>query len=212
MGLAAPLGVVPPAALPEPQFRVPASWRVTAAHWLAEVGFEAGRYVVIGISARAPAMQPSKMQVVRWAQRLHDEYGLATALQSTPGGADNKLYPGSAALARDILAAAPPHLRLMPDGLPAAVGIIDMARTSVLPESGLMHLAAASPGGVVAVWADSALHSTPARWGPLGPRAMVVNAPHAITELQDAAVFAALSLLLDGPAAVARGAVSVGPR
>jgi heptosyltransferase III len=198
IGLAAPLGVAPPAVLPEPQFRVPAGWRAAAARWLAEVGFEAGRYVVIGISARAPAMQPSKAQVLRWARRLHDEYGLATALQSTPGGADNRLYPGSEALARDILAAAAPELRLMPDGLPAAVGIIDLARTSVLPESGLMHLAAASPGGVVAVWADSALQSTPARWGPLGRRASVVVAPHAIAELDDAAVFAALSLRTRG--------------
>ena len=203
MGLVAPLGVVTPVALPDPAFRVPAEWRAGAARWLAGIGFAAGRYVVIGISARVPAMQPTKAQVERWAQRLHDRYGLATALQSTPGGADNKLYPGSEALAREILAVAPPYLRLMPDGLPAAVGIIDLARTSVLPESGLMHLAAVSPGGVVAVWADAALHSTSARWGPLGPRAAVVNAPHAIAELDDAAVFAALAPRLEGPAAVA---------
>jgi len=193
LGLAAPLGVVPPSELPDPAFRVPPQWRATAAHWLAEAGFAAGRYVVIGLSARLPAMQPTKAQVLRWARRLHDEHGLATALQSTPGGADNQLYPGSEALAHAILAGAPPYLRLMPDGLPAAVGIIDLACTSVLPESGLMHLAAASPGGVLAVWADAALRSTSARWGPLGARAAVLNAPHAIEELDDDDVFAALA-------------------
>ncbi|MEP7181321.1 MAG: hypothetical protein ABI886_03945 [Betaproteobacteria bacterium] len=198
LGLAGPLGVDPPVTLPDPTFRVPGEWRDTAAHWLAEVGFAAGRYVAIGLSARLPAMQPTMAQVLRWAHRLHDEYGLAIALQSTPGGADNKLYPGSEVLARDILAAAPPFLRLMPDGLPAAVGIIDLARTSVMPESGLMHLAAASPGGVLAVWADAALHSTSARFGPLGPRAVVVNAPHAIAEIGDDALFAALAPRLAG--------------
>jgi ADP-heptose:LPS heptosyltransferase len=193
MDLAVPLGIGAPANLPEPTFRVPVQWRAAAARWLAEVGFGTRRYVVIGLSARLPAMRPSKAQVLRWARRLHDERGLATALQSTPGGDDNKLYPGSEALARDILAGAPRFVRAMPDGLPAAVGIVDQARTSVMPDGGLMHFAALSPGGVVAVWADAALGSNSARWGPLGPRAAMVNAPHAIDEIDDGVLFAALA-------------------
>src|SRR5512144_2857945 len=113
IGLGVPLGIAVPTDLPDPTFRVPPPWRATAADWLAEVGFGAGRYVVIGLSARLAAMRPSAAQVLRWARRLHDDHGLATVLQSTPGGPDNKLYPGSEALARDILAGAPPFVRAM---------------------------------------------------------------------------------------------------
>jgi len=133
--------------------------------------------------------------VLRWAARLQREWGCATLLQFTPGEAADPLYPGSDALARGILAAAPPHLRGMPDGLPAAIGLIGLARTSVLPDSGLMHFAAASPGGVVGLFADCARLSSPAQWGPRGPRAVALEAERAVADLDDAAVFAALAPL-----------------
>ena len=98
--------------------------------------------------------------------------------------------------ARAILAAAPAHLHAMPDGLPAAIGLIHLARTSVLPDSGLMHFAAASPGGVAGLFADCPRLASPNQWAPRGPRVVVIEAPKEIAELDDEGVFAALRPLL----------------
>ena len=198
-GLVAPLGVAPPSVAPWPQFRPPQRWLDDARAWLAAAGIAPGGYVVLGLSARDAPKVPSPEQVLRWAARLQREWGCATLLQFTPGEAADPLYPGSDALARGILAAAPPHLRGMPDGLPAAIGLIGLARTSVLPDSGLMHFAAASPGGVVGLFADCARLSSPAQWGPRGPRAVALEAARTVADLDDAAVFAALAPLVAAP-------------
>ena len=72
------------------------------------------------------------------------------------------------------------------------VGVIAAARTSVLPDGGLMHLAAVAAGGVVGLFARPGPLAAPERWGPVGPRAGVLVAPRAVAELDDDAVFAAL--------------------
>ena len=131
--------------------------------------------------------------MLRWAAWLDREHGLATVLQFTPGDAANPLYPGSEALARAIAAQAGPRLRLLPEGLPLAVGAIALARTSLLPDGGLMHVAAFSPGGVVGLFASPGRLAPPERWGPLGPRAAVLCAPRAIADLADDTVFASLA-------------------
>ena len=196
-GLVAPLGVAPPPIAPLPEFRPPRQWLDDARRWLAEAGIMPGDYVVLGLSARDAPKLPSQDQVLRWAARFRRDWGCATLLQFTPGDAGNALYPGSEAMAREILAVAPSYLRGMPDGLPAALGLIHLARTSLLPDSGLMHFAAASPGGVAGMFADTARLSSPARWGPRGPRAVALEAPRAIPDLDDAVVFAAVAPLLD---------------
>jgi heptosyltransferase-3 len=195
-GLVAPLGVAMPPVAPLPEFRPPQRWLDDARAWLAAAGIAPGAYVVLGLSARDAPKVPSRDQVLRWAVRLQREAGCATLLQFTPGDAGNPLYPGSDAPARAILAAAPPHLKGMPDGLPAAIGLIHLARTSVLPDSGLMHFAAASPGGVVGLFADCGRLSSPAQWGPRGPRAVALAAERAVADLDDAVVFAALAPLV----------------
>ncbi len=195
LGLGVPLGVTPPREAPLPEFEPPQRWLDDARGWLASAGISPGGYVIVGLSARDAPKVPSAAQVLRWAARLDRAWGCATLLQFTPGDADNALYPGSDALARTILADAPAYLRAMPDGLPAAIGLIGLARASVLPDSGLMHFAAASPGGVVGLFADTGWLSSPARWGPRGPRAVALEAPRAIADLDDAQVFAALESL-----------------
>ncbi len=197
-GLLAPLGLAPPLSLPLPEFMLPPTWRDDGARWLREVGFAPGGFILLGLSARDAAKQPTCEQVLRWAARWHREYGCATALQFTPGDAGNALYPGSDALARSILAVAPDYVRPVPDGLAAAIGLFAWARTSVVPDSGLMHFAAASPGGVLGLFADPGRLSTPERWGPRGPRARALVAPQAIARVDDDAVFAALTPLLAG--------------
>lgn len=196
MGLLAPLGVAAPPVAPLPRFRVPQRWIDDARRWLAEAGIAADGYVILGLSARDPQKVPSTEQVLRWSARWRDEHGCATLLQFTPGDASNALYHGSDAPARAILAAAPAYVHAMPDGLPAAIGSIHLARTSVLPDSGLMHFAAASPGGVAGLFADCPRLASPEQWGPRGPRAMVIEAPKAIAELDDDQVFASLRPLL----------------
>jgi len=196
LGLGAPLGVAPPPVAALPHFRPPQAWRDEARAWLAGAGISPGEFVIIGLSARDAPKVPSADQVLRWAAHFRREWGCATLLQFTPGNAGNPLYPGSDALATEILGKAPDYLRGMPDGLPAAIGLIALARTSVLPDSGLMHFAAASPGGVVGLFANGAALSSPARWGPRGPRAVALAAPRAASDFDDATVLGALSPLL----------------
>ncbi len=196
-GLLAPLGLTAPHVSSLPDFQPPPKWRDNARAWPAQSGFAPGRFVVLGLSARYAVKQPSRDQALRWMRRLHDEWGCATALQFTPGDASNAIYPGSAGLGQEIMAVAPSYVREVPDGLAAAIGLFGDARTSVIPDSGLMHFAAASPGGVLGLFADPGGLSSPPRWGPRGPRAKVLVAPHAIADLDDATVFAALAPLLD---------------
>jgi len=197
LGLGAPLGLALPQVPALPRFRPPQAWVDDARAWLAGAGLGPDGYVVVGVSARDAPKVPSAAQVLRWAARLERDWGCATLLQFTPGGADNALYPGSAALAGEILARAPAHVRAMPDGLPAAVGLIALARTAALPDSGLMHFAAASPGGVLGLFANGGGLSSPARWGPRGSRAVALAAPVAVAQLDDATVFDALAPLLE---------------
>jgi ADP-heptose:LPS heptosyltransferase len=191
--LALPLGVALPTPPSEPCFTLPAAWRADAGRWLAAQGFAAGAYVVIGLGARDVEKQPTAAQVLRWAARLQHDFGCATALQFTPGDRRNALYPGSEALAREIGAAAPWWLKLLPPQLPTVLGVIDGARTSLLPDGGLMHLAAAAPGGVVGLFAQPGRLSDPVRWGPVGPRAAALTAPQTIAELTDDEVLDALA-------------------
>ena len=56
-----------------------------------------------------------------------------------------------------------------------------------------MHFAAASPGGVLGLFADPADGSPAARWAPRGARARYLEAPRAIADVDDATIFAALA-------------------
>ncbi len=199
LALASPLGIALPARSPDPIFRVPEAWRDSARAWLAGAGLAPGSYVVIGLSARDAQRQPASAQVRRWAQRLHRDYGLATVLHFAPGDARNAAYPGSEQVAAEILADAPPYVRAMPEGIPSAIGLFDLARTNVVPDSGLMHFAALSPGGVIGLFAGSQALSSPARWGPRGPRAVALEVADSVTRLDDAELFAALEPRLVDP-------------
>ena len=54
----------------------------------------------------------------------------------------------------------------------------------------------ASPGGVLGFFADTEVSPAPAQWGPIGPKALWLEAPKAVSQLDDEAVLAKLSLLL----------------
>lgn len=180
-----PLGIAPPDVPRDPVFNPPEDMLAKARSLLAARGLEAGRYVVIGLGARRAKRQPDAGQVRRWSEWLHREHGLATVLMWTPGAAENPVYPGDDEVANAILAGAPAWLHPFRGPLWPAVGIAWLARTSVFPDSGLMHLAAASPGGVLGLFAQPESSPPASRWGPLGARASWIEAPESVARIGD---------------------------
>ena len=196
LALLAPLGIAG-VTVDAPSFAVSPDAATFAARWLAAHGLAPRGHVVIGLGARRAKKQPSVDQVVRWSKRIFAERGLATVLMWTPGGASNAAYPGDDALAQAVLDRGVAHLHAFRGPIEQALGLIFSARTSILPDSGLMHFAAASPGGVLGLFADP-LDSAPAsRWAPLGARARYLEAAKCVAELSDAEVFRELDALLE---------------
>jgi ADP-heptose:LPS heptosyltransferase len=95
-----------------------------------------------------------------------------------------------------VTARALPYVHPFCGPLQQAVALIHGARASILPDSGLMHFAAASPGGVLGLFADPQDSAPAERWAPLGPRARYLEAPRRVADLSDDEVFAALETLL----------------
>ena len=195
LALAGPLGIAPPKEELSPRFSLPDAARAFAERWLAERGLEAGRYVVLGLGARRAARQPATEQVLRWTSRWRDERGLQTVFMWTPGKG-SRLYPGDDETAAPVLAAGRADIHPFRGPILEALGLIWGAATSVFPDSGLMHFAAASPGGVVGLFAGSA--TWPEQWAPRGPRARWVLAGQEVPRLDDEALFEKLTPLLKG--------------
>ena len=194
--LLSPLGANTSGAVEAPTFEVSTAANTFADGWLAARGLVQRGFVVIGLGARRAKKQPTADQVVRWSARIARERGLETVMMWTPGPMSNATYPGDDALAQAILDRGPAHVHPFRGPIDEALGLIFAARTSILPDSGLMHFAAASPGGVVGLFADP-LDSAPAsRWAPVGRRARFVEAPKSIADIADDAVFNLLDPLL----------------
>ena len=201
------------APLPErpgtPTFLVPSEWRAAADAWLAARGLVRGGFIVLGLGARRAKKQPGVEQIARWTTAWHARWGLPTVFMWTPGKGDNPLYPGDDDVALPVVARKLPHLVPFRGPIPDAIALIDAARASLIPDSGLMHFAAAAPGGVVGLFAAPEESAPAARWAPLGPRATWLEAERAVSELPDDVVHAAMARLVDAPAAPAsaRGAL-----
>jgi heptosyltransferase-3 len=165
---------------------------------IAEVvrGLAAGRYIVVGLGARRSSRQPSTEQILRWSARWRDEHGLQTVFMWTPGRG-SRLYPGDDETAEPVLARKRPEIHPYRGPIPESLGLIWHAATSLFPDSGLMHFAAASPGGVLGLFAGSPLASE--QWAPRGPRARWLLAPTIVSELPDDPVLSDLESLLRTP-------------
>ena len=197
LALLAPLGAGLRDAVPDaPTFALPTEARSFAHAFLSARGLARASYVVIGVGARRAKKQPTAAQVLRWSQRLYEREGLHTLFIWTPGGAQDPRYPGDDALARDVVGRGLSHLHPFRGPIREALGLIFAARTSIIPDSGLMHFAAASEGGVLGLFADPADSAPAARWAPLGPRARHLEAVKCVAELDDDVVFDALAPLL----------------
>lgn len=204
MALLAPLGVTPPAYALAPEYALPESDAAFARGWLGARGLAPQRYVVLGLGARRAKKQPSTQQILRWSERLLHAHRLQTVFMWTPGARDADRYPGDDEIAAPMLARALAHVHPFRGPIPWALGLIFHARTCILPDSGLMHFAAASPGGVLGLFADPADSAPAARWAPRGPRAAWLEADRRVSDLDDETVFAALVPLLEQAALAAK--------
>jgi len=196
-GLLAPLGIAPPTIWSAPTFTLPDEAATFAGGWLADQGLVPGRFVVLGLGARRAKKQPTTEQIARWSGHWKAQYGFDTVFMWTPGAADKPDYPGDDAIAQPLLAMQCPHIHPFRGPIVEALGLIFNAKTSVFPDSGLMHFAAASPGGVLGLFADPVDSAPASRWAPIGPRAIHIEAERAVRELPDALVLAKLAPLLD---------------
>jgi heptosyltransferase III len=194
--LLAPLGVAPPATWSAPTFSLPEVAATFARGWLADRGLAPGRFVVLGLGARRAKKQPTTEQIARWSTRWKTQYGLDTVFMWTPGAADKPDYPGDDAIAQPLLALQLPHVHPFRGPIKEALGLIFNAKSSVFPDSGLMHFAAASPGGVLGLFADPVDSAPASRWAPVGPRALHIEAVKTVSELPDEMILAKLAPLL----------------
>lgn len=193
LALALPLGIAVPPESAYPAYTLPDSSRIFAEQWLSQRGLAAKGYVVLGLGARRAARQPSTEQVLRWSARWREQYGLETVFMWTPGKG-SRLYPGDDDIAAPVLAARRTDIHPFRGPIIQALGLVWAAAANVFPDSGLMHFAAASRGGVVGLFAGAS--SWPEQWAPRGPRARWLLAATAVSELSDAALFRELESTL----------------
>jgi ADP-heptose:LPS heptosyltransferase len=199
-GLLAPLGISAGRPASRPSYVLPAASAAFSARWLGERGLKQGQYIVLGLGARRPKKQPSSSQVLAWSAHFRKRWGLDTVLMWTPGKAGDPRYPGDDALAQPLIDAASrglaPQLHPFRGPIAEALGLIWGARTSLFPDSGLMHFAAASPGGVLGFFADTGVSPAPAQWAPRGVKAAWLEAPMSVSDLPDERVYAQVERLL----------------
>ena len=196
LALLAPMGIAAIPAENLPSYALPKEASAFALRWLGERGLAAGKYVVIGLGARRAKKQPSTAQVLAWSATFKQRWGLDTVFVWTPGKSDDPLYPGDDDVAQPVLDAKAPQIFAHRGPIWEALGLIWSAKTSLFPDSGLMQFAAASPGGVLGFFAESAVSPAPAQWAPRGPRADWLEAERSVAELPDALVYERVGRLL----------------
>jgi len=164
-------------------FKPPQDWLKKAQTFLASHDLKKGQYIIFGLGARREKKQASKEQIIETALYVYKKYKAKTVLVWTPGTKDNKNYPGDDEVAYEILKGAPEEMIPLRAPLDLTIGVIWLARKSIFPDSGLMHFAAASPGGVIGLFADTRVSPNPKQWGPLGSNSTYIEARKTIKEL-----------------------------
>jgi len=196
LAMLAPLGITVSREVMNPCYRLPEASAIFARNWLVARRLSPGRYVVLGLGARRAKKQPKTAQVLAWSAHLKEHWDLDTVFMWTPGKSDDPLYPGDDATAQHVLEARMPQIHPFRGPIPEALGLIWSARTSIFPDSGLMHFAAASPGGVLGLFAESNVSPSPVQWAPRGPKTDFLDADKSVSELPDRLVYDRLELLL----------------
>jgi ADP-heptose:LPS heptosyltransferase len=196
LAMLAPLGVMPPSTPLYPKYFLPADAGRFTREWLSARSLRANGYVVLGLGARRPKKQPSTAQILRWTAHFKQAWGLDTVFMWTPGKSDNALYPGDDDVAEPVLSAGSPQIHPYRGPLREALGLVWSARMSLFPDSGLMHFAAASPGGVLGFFAERAVSPSPVHWAPRGRSADFLEAEKSVSELPDELVLSRVGLRL----------------
>jgi ADP-heptose:LPS heptosyltransferase len=169
--------------LPSVYFMPSHAWLRKAQLFLTKHQLKKEQYIVFGLGARREKKQASKEQVIETAMYAFKKHKLKTILVWTPGSKNNQNYPGDDELAYDILATAPEEIIPLRAPLDLTIGVIWLAKKSIFPDSGLMHFASASPGGVIGLFADTKVSPNPEQWGPLGLKSTYIEAKETIKEL-----------------------------
>jgi ADP-heptose:LPS heptosyltransferase len=169
--------------LPSVYFKPSQTWLKEAQLFLTTHQLKKGQYIVFGLGARREKKQASKEQIIETAMYAFKKHKLKTILVWTPGNKSNHNYPGDDELAYDILASAPEEIVPLRAPLDLTIGVIWLAKKSIFPDSGLMHFASASPGGVVGLFAETKVSPHPEQWGPLGRKSSYIEAKKSIKEL-----------------------------
>ena len=164
-------------------FSPPSDWLKKAQLFLNQHHIKNKQFIVFGLGARREKKQASKEQIIATAKYVYKKYQMKTILVWTPGSKNNKNYPGDDQIARQILENTPKEMIPLRAPLDLTIGVIWLARKSIFPDSGLMHFASASPGGVIGLFAETNISPHPNQWGPLGINSTYIEAKKSIKEL-----------------------------
>ncbi len=180
---------------PDVYFNPPKDWLKKAQSFLNLHNIKHNQYIVFGLGARREKKQASKEQIIATANYVYKKFKMKTIFVWTPGSKNNKNYPGDDEIASEILKNAPKEIIPLRAPLDLTIGIIWLARKSIFPDSGLMHFAAASPGGVVGLFAETNISPHPSQWAPLGHNSTYIEAKKTIKDLGIKFLFKELSQL-----------------
>lgn len=196
-----PLGVAAPPQPIRPRLALGESWRKEGAAWVASRGLTPGRFVVIGLNARRAKRKPTTGQILAWSRHFKMNLGLDSVLVWQPGPADDRVYPGDDAIVGPFMDQLPPYLKPFanPADVRAALGVIWQAATSIFPDGGIAHLSSVSPGGVLALFAETDVSPRPDNWRPYASRSTFLEAKKTVAELTDAQIFERVAWLLGQP-------------
>jgi ADP-heptose:LPS heptosyltransferase len=169
--------------IPSVYFNPPQEWIKKAEVFLNTHQLQANQYIVFGLGARREKKQASKEQIIETARYIYKKYKMKTILVWTPGSKRNKNYPGDDEIAYKILKDSIKEIVPLRAPLDITIGAIWLAKKSIFPDSGLMHFAAASPGGVIGLFAETDVSPHPKQWGPIGGNSTYIEAKKTIKEL-----------------------------
>jgi len=180
---------------PDVWFVPPKEWILKAKDFLKKNNLSQQEYIVFGIGTRHLEKKPSKKQIITTSKYIYKKNNLKTILVWTPGKSNDKSYPGDDDFACDILSETPQEIIPLRAPMDLTIGLIWLAKKSIFPDSGLMHFAAASPGGVIGLFANGNISPPPERWKPLGVKSTYLEAKKDIKDLGDNFLYHEISRL-----------------
>lgn len=180
---------------PDVYFNPPEDWLIKAQSFLTLHNIKKNQFIVFGLGARREKKQASKEQIFATANFVYKKNKMKTIFVWTPGSKNNKNYPGDDEIASEILKNAPKEIIPLRAPLDLTIGIIWLARKSIFPDSGLMHFASASPGGVIGLFAETNISPHPSQWAPLGHNSTYIEAKKNIKDLDIKFLYKELSKL-----------------